>query len=64
VCSDNRLLERGLSGRGEVQSQLETLKTESKIRLRRYRRRGEGNIKTDIKEVMLESVDYIYWVGM
>jgi len=46
-----------------VQSQLETWETERKIRLRKYRRRGEGKIRTDI-EVVLDSVDYMYWVAM
>jgi len=49
--------------RGEVQSQLETWETERKISLRRNRRRGEGKIRRDI-EVVLDSVDYTYWVAM
>jgi len=47
-----------------VQSQLETWETERKIWLRRYRGRGEAKIRGDIEEVVLESVDYMHWVGM
>jgi hypothetical protein len=47
-----------------VQSQLETWETERKMRLRRYRRRGEGKIRRDIEEIVLECVDYMCWVGM
>lgn len=47
-----------------MQSQLETWETERKIWLRRYRRRGEGKITRDIEKIVLECVDYIYWIGM
>jgi len=46
-----------------VQSQLETWETERKICLRRYRPRGEGKIRRHI-EVLLDSVDYMYWGAM
>lgn len=30
----------------------------------RYRHREEGKIRTDVEEVVLESVECMYWVGM
>jgi hypothetical protein len=45
-------------GRGKVG------KCEEKRPMRRPRSRWEGNIKIDIKEIGLEGLDWIFWLGI